>query len=329
MAAHKLRVAAVQLATRMGEVAANIATAEGLAEQAFAEGAELVALPEFFTGTIAPDDAAFDIVLPADNAAIAMLRRLAAKHGGRIGGSMLVADGGEVYNRYVLAEPDGTIHCHDKDLPTMWENVFYTGGGDDGVWKTGVGTLGAAVCWELIRHQTLARMRGRVELAVTGTHWWTMPENWPAAVRVPLRAIGQYNRYMSEQAPVEFARRLGAPVIQASHCGPLGGKFLLAPGLDLGFDYRTHFVGATQVVDAAGRVLAWRSTAEGPGIVHAEVAVGVGEPVIPPEQGRFWVPELPLFLKAYWHQQNAAGRSAYRRYGRARGLEAAERNRAL
>lgn len=329
MAAGRLKIAAVQLQTRMGDVAANIAAAERLAEQAFAEGAELVALPEFFTGMIAPDEAAFDIVLPVDNAAIAMLRKLAARYGGHIGGSMLVADNGEIYNRYVLAEPDGTIHYHDKDLPTMWENVFYTGGRDDGVWETGVGTLGAAVCWELIRHQTLARMRGRVELAVTGTHWWTMPENWPAALRAPLRAIGQYNRYMSEQAPVEFARRLGAPVVQASHCGPLGGKFLLAPGLDAGFDYRTHFVGATQVVDAAGRVLASRSTAEGPGIVYAEVTPGTGEPVIAPEADRFWVPELPLFLKAYWHQQNVAGRSAYRRYGRARGLEAAERNSAL
>ena len=329
MAAGRLKIAAVQLQTRMGDVAANIAAAERLAEQAFAEGAELVALPEFFTGMIAPDEAAFDIVLPVDNAAIAMLRKLAARYGGHIGGSMLVADNGEIYNRYVLAEPDGTIHYHDKDLPTMWENVFYTGGRDDGVWETGVGTLGAAVCWELIRHQTLARMRGRVELAVTGTHWWTMPENWPAAVRVPLRAIGQYNRYMSEQAPVEFARRLGAPVVQASHSGPLGGKFLLAPGLDAGFDYRTHFVGATQVVDGAGRVLASRSTAEGPGIVHAEVTPATAEPVIAPEADRFWVPELPLFLKAYWHQQNVAGRSAYRRYGRARGLEAAERNSAL
>lgn len=329
MATGSLRVAAIQMQTRMGDVAANIAAAEAHAEQAFAEGAELVALPEFFTGMIAPDPVAFDVVLPVDNAATAMLRRLAARHRGRIGGSMLVADGGEVYNRYVLAEPDGSIHCHDKDLPTMWENVFYTGGADDGVFDTGIGTLGAAVCWELIRHQTLARMRGRVELAVTGTHWWTMPENWPAAVRAPLAAIGQYNRYLSEQAPVEFARRLGAPVIQASHCGPMGGTFLLAPGLDAGFDYRTHFVGATQVVDAGGSVLASRSTAEGPGLVHAEVALGAGEPVMPPQAGRFWVPELPLFLKAYWHQQNAAGRSAYRRYGRRRGLEAAERNRAL
>ena len=86
---------------------------------------------------------------------------------------------------------------------------------------------------------------------------------------------------------------------------------------------------AVDADSAAGRVLASRSTAEGPGIVYAEVTPGTGEPVIAPEADRFWVPELPLFLKAYWHQQNVAGRSAYRRYGRARGLEAAERNSAL
>src|SRR3546814_4028242 len=68
--------------------------------------------------------------------------------------------------------------------------------------------------------------------AMTGTHWWTMPENWPITEPL-LRAIGQYNRYMSEQAPVEFARRLGAPVLQASHCGPLSGKYLVLPGTDL------------------------------------------------------------------------------------------------
>src|SRR3546814_8045935 len=113
-------------------------------------------------------------------------------------------------------------------------------------------------------------MQGRVQFAMTGTHWWTMPENWPITEPL-LRAIGQYNRYMSEQAPVEFARRLGAPVLQASHCGPLSGKYLVLPGTDLGFEMRSHFVGASQIVDAQGKVLASRNTMEGPGIVMAKI----------------------------------------------------------
>lgn len=325
MTTDPLKVAAIQIQTTVGNPAANIELAERMATDAFEQGAKVVALPEFFTGAIAPSEAAFKVVLPENNKARAMLERLARKFSGHIGGSMLVAEGNNIYNRYCLAEPDGSIHDHDKDLPTMWENAFYVGGNDDGVWDTDIGTIGAAVCWELIRHQTLARMRGRVQLAMTGTHWWTMPENWPL-VAPALKAIGQYNRYMSEQAPVEFARRLGAPVLQASHCGPVSGKFLLMPGTDIGFDYQSHFVGATQVVDAKGQVLASRNTAQGPGIVMAEVEVGAIEPVIRPEQDPFWVPELPIFLKAYWHQQNLAGRSAYLRFGRKKGLEAARQN---
>src|SRR3546814_1028468 len=128
-----------------------------------------------------------------------------------------------------ISDWSSDVCSSDLDLPTMWENAFYIGGADDGVWETGIGTLGAAVCWELVRHQTIRRMQGRVQFAMTGTHWWTMPENWPITEPL-LRAIGQYNRYMSEQAPVEFARRLGAPVLQASHCGTLSGKYLVQIG---------------------------------------------------------------------------------------------------
>src|SRR3546814_18641030 len=86
-----------------------------MASEAFDKGAAVVGLPEFYTGRIAPSDEAFNIVLPAANKAIDMMVRLARKYGGRIGGSMLAADNGEIYNRYVLAEPDGKIHRHDKD----------------------------------------------------------------------------------------------------------------------------------------------------------------------------------------------------------------------
>ena len=102
----------------------------------------------------------------------------------------------------------------------------------------------------------------------------------------------------------------------------------LLPGSDIGPGYDTQFVGATQIVDAGGQVLASRNTAAGPGIVLAEVELGMRPPVQATED-RFWLPELPAFLHAYWHQQNVANRSAYRRHGRQRGLDAAQHNEAL
>jgi len=318
-----VRTAAVQFAGVVGDVAANLALLEPLIDQAAAAGAELIAIPEFFTSPLPLQEATFDAVLPPENPAVDLLRAAAARHGARIGGSMLIADRGQVYNRYHLAEPDGTVHHHDKDLPTMWENAFYAPGADPGVLDTGLGPVGAAVCWELIRTQTARRLHaGAVGAVMTGTHWWTVPENWGRAADRLFGPLAQYNRYLSENAPAELARRVGAPVVQASHCGPLHTDLLIGPGSAVAAPYATRFVGATQIVDAHGRVLAARNTAEGPGVVVADIRLGARPPALPTED-RFWIPRLTWAMRAYWHQQNLAARSYYRRRGRARGLAAA------
>lgn len=323
--APRIRAAAVQLEATAGDVAANLERVERLVDAACAGGATLVAVPEFCSSRVMFDARVHAAVLPPENPMLDLFRRLARRHSARIGGSMLIADGDAVYNRYHFVEPDGSVHLHDKDLPTMWENAFYGPGrpGDDGVFDTGIGGVGVAVCWELIRTRTVRRMLGRVDVAVTGTHWWTLPFNWGAVVSRPLAPLAQFNRYLSENAPTEFARRLGVPVLQASHCGRFRGGFPLLPGLDTALPYDTEFVGATQIVDAAGHVLAHRRTQEGPGVVFADIAPGAQAPDLPLE-ARFWIPELPLLLRAYWHHQNVCGRSYYRRKGRAAGLAAAK-----
>lgn len=319
-------IAAVQLEAVIGDVAANLEKVEKLAGEALDQGAEVIALPEFFTSRIAFDPRVHDAVLPPDNEAIDLLVRIATENGCWIGGSMLIADGDHVYNRYYLVEPSGQMHAHDKDLPTMWENAFYGPGNDNGVFDTALGGVGAAVCWELIRSQTVQRMKDRVELVMTGTHWWTLPSNWGPLVTQGLAALGQYNRYMSENAPSELARRLGAPVVQASHCGRFSGGFMVSPGTSMAIPYETEYVGCTQIVDGYGRVLAQRRTQEGQGVIIAKVTPST-VPISEKTPDRFWLPEHALLMKAYWHQQNLCGRSYYRRYGRNAGLRAAEQYR--
>lgn len=319
-----LRAAAVQLEAVIGDVATNLERIEALVDEAAAGGARLIAVPEFCTSRVVFDRAVHAAVLAAESPARDLFVRLAARHRCWIGGSWLVAEGGQIYNRYHFVEPDGRVHLHDKDLPTMWENAFYGPGNDDGVFDTGLGGVGAAVCWELIRTQTVRRMLGKVRVAITGTHWWTLPTNWGRATSDALASLGQFNRYLSENAPAEFARRLGVPVLQASHCGRFRTGFPVLPGLQWAPGYETEFVGCTQIVDAQGHVLAQRQAQEGPGVVFADIALGARTPRLPLED-RFWIPELPLFLRAYWHQQNACGKDYYRRHGRAAGLAAAAR----
>lgn len=311
----ELTVAAVQMDAPAGEVTANVEQAERLARDALEAGAQVVGLPEFFTSRVCLDDVVWDAVLPPDNQAVAMLESLATEYEATIGGSMLVARNGDVYNTYCLVGPDGEVQTHDKDIPTMWENAFYVGGGDDGVVETQHGTAGLGVCWELIRQQTLDRLAGCVQYAITGTHWWSLPDNWPL-VDTLFGSVRQYNRYLSENAPVEFARALRIPVIHASHCGEFESRFLLYPGDERGLPYRTSFVGATQIVDADGHVLASRSTDDGPGFVTATIEVPSEPPTNPPgtqyAADRFWVPNLTAFHRLYWAHQNACGKAYYR-----------------
>jgi predicted amidohydrolase len=290
----RIRAAAVQLDSVVGDVAANMAKVEALVKTAAATGARLIAIPEFFTTQLPNDARAHGAVLKTDNVALDMLKRLARRHSCWMGGSMLVAEGEGIFNRYHFVEPDGRVHVHDKDLPTMWENAFYQAGSDDGAWQTGLGGVGAGVCW------------------------WTLPFNWGPITRV-LASVGALNQRLSENAPSEFARRVGVPVLQASHCGRFRTEFMLVPGLTRGLSYETEFVGCTQIVDGHGNVLAKRRTQEGPGVVSAEIELGPVQPARAIDSG-FWMPSLPWTMRLYWHQQNVWGRSYYRAKGRRLGL---------
>jgi len=314
------RAAAVQLEAVVGDVAENLRRLDRLVADAAAQGAELIAIPEFFTSRIPFDAGVHEAVLPLDNQALDALKAWAARDRCWIGGSMLVADGDAVFNRYHLVSPEGVVYRHDKDLPTMWENAFYGPGHDDGVFETPIGRVGAAVCWELIRTATVRRLRrGGVVLAMTGTHWWTLPSNWGAPVDRALADLSRDNAAMSEGAPAAFAKRLGAPVLQASHCGHFHTRFMVMPGLRQGLSYHTEYVGATQIVDAHGQVLVSRRAQEGPGVVVADVRLETVEPLVPLE-ARFWIPDLHPLIRAYWHHQNVCGRAYYRQHGRMAGL---------
>lgn len=315
-----VKAAAIQLEAVVGDVPTNLGRLETMIKEAAEQGAQLIAVPEFCTSRLSMTIKTAESVLPTDNLVIDLFKALAAKYQCWIGGSMLVYEAGEVYNRYHFFEPSGAVHTHDKDFPTMWEGCFYTGGDDDGVFDTELGGVGAAVCWELIRNGTARRLVNRVDVVMTGTHWWNVPKNlWP--LNKALAGLGETNRRLSTQAPVEFAQRVGVPVLQASHCGDFSSHLLLIPGLPLALPYHTEYVGATQIVDAQGKVLAKRDTREGPGIVYADIELGAQAPLKTIEED-FWMPKLPWLIRAYWGQQNACAKPWYNMHGREAGLKA-------
>ncbi len=316
-----MRVAAVQLEAQVADVAANLEACERLADEAGRDGAECIVLPEFFTTGIGFAEELADAALAPDGAATDLLRDLAARHGAMVGGSFLCRDAdGEVRNAFLLATSDGEIAGrHDKDLPTMWENALYVGGNDEGVIEAGDVTVGAAVCWELMRTQTVRRLRGRIDLALTGSGWWSLSENWPP--RALMERLEHDNRDRAVHAAESFALYVGAPVAHAAHAGELRCPM---PWLPL--PYRGHFEGGTLVADADGKVLARLEAEDGEGFAIADVEPGRRTPLRQPPD-RFWLHRRGALAAFAWNYQRLHGRPWYRRHVRGRPARTLERER--
>lgn len=303
------RVAAIQMDGRVADIPYNLEQVSMLIDEAGRQGAKVIAIPEFFTTQIVYDERLFGCSLPPDNPALDMLKAKAARYQAHIGGSYLEMRDGDVYNTYVLAEPDGTIHRHDKDLPTMVETAFYVGGNDDGALKTSIGTLGAAVCWEMIRSQTARRLSGKVDLLMTGSHWWSGP-GWKILERFEEKSQPG-NIRMMHITPSVLASLVGAPLLHAGHTGVLEGRFLTVPGTRLSVGTRTQLTGETQIIDGDGTVRANLSYDKGAGVIVDNIVLGAVTPraEIP---DRFWLPPKLGIGRLLWHHQNACGKSAYK-----------------
>lgn len=301
-----VKVAAVQLVPELGDVAENLQRCEALGDEAGRQGAEWIVLPEFFTTGMAFVDRMADAALPPDGAATQLMLALARRHRATVGGSFVCRDAdGHNRNAFLLVTAGGVQGRHDKDLPTMFERCFYVGGGDDGVIRSGELNVGAALCWELMRTQTARRLRGRVDLLVGGSAWWSVPP-WPP--RALTRRFEARNAANAAKAAPSMARLVGAPIVHASHSGAIASPM---PGLPV--PYRGHYEGATIICDASGRTLARRGAREGAGVVLADVEPGRAKPSdeIP---RRYWLHRRGPIPAAAWTLQRAHGRRWYRRH---------------
>lgn len=303
------KVAAIQLATKVGDSTANIARCERLARLAVHEGAHWIALPEFFNTGVSWDPRIAEAIQNIDGAAASFMCDFSAKHQVVLGGSFLCRMyDGSVRNRYLCYANGILVGKHDKDLPTMWENYFYEGSNpiDSGVLGTYDNTrIGAAVCWEFMRTMTARRLHNQVDVIMGGSCWWSIPAY--------LRGLFQWlwesaNNQNSIAAIQDSARLIGAPVIHAAHCGNIECP---QPGLPM--KYRGYFEGNAAIVDASGQVLAQRSAIQGEGIVCAEISLGA-QATTEEIPNRYWLRSrggpLPIFT---WYQQRWLGRRWYAR----------------
>jgi predicted amidohydrolase len=307
-----MRVAAVQPALELGEVQKNLARLEQLIRDAHREhNPEVIVVPEACSTPNVYAKALRSTPMPVDGQPLALLTGLACSLQCVLAGGFVAVRGSDAYGTFVLAEPDGAVHLHDKDIPTAWEQNFYRGGDDAGTphCRALNCTVGLMSGWEWARYGTARRVRqAGARVVLGGMCWPSMPTNWPG----PLGRLCEHEharwRAQAKALPGQVARLTGVPAVHASHVGPVVGETPLAPFLA----WPTVMIGETQICDRDGTILARLSLEDGEGHVAADVDVDAAPSPRAELRDRFWIPDMSMLTLAAWHGMNAHGALSYR-----------------
>jgi N-carbamoylputrescine amidase len=299
MSATRLRVSAVQVICQPGQREANLRHATPFVEQAAAEGAQLVLLPELMPSGYRLTEDIWECAEPCGGRTVEWLTELGGRLHIHVGTSFLEAEGADFYNTFVLAAPQGEIAGRvRKAPPASLEACFYRAGGGPHVIETALGRIGVGICYEnLLFERLTALYQAGVDLLLQ-----------PAAAGRPKPIIAgdsrRFDQMVRRIAPYH-ARALGVPVVLADQAGPL-----VTP-LPFGFgELRSSFTGLSVIVDACGRAQASLGAAEGVIVAEVDVDPALKARQPPRDHGQMWAIPVPWYA-AMWPETQQLGEAAY------------------
>jgi N-carbamoylputrescine amidase len=250
-----IKLAAVQVRSEPGQPGANRAHAVPLIEQAAAQGAGLVVLPELFSCGYVANRAIWDMA-EAREGGTARWLAATARLGIYLGAGTAETDGSDIFSTFILAGPDGKIAGRAYKANAE-ANVFRRGRHEHLI-STPIGRIGVGICADNQYTAHLKLMHRLQADLVLMPHAWPTPAE--AGGPVKGKDVADQQRRMTE-LPVLYARALGVPVVFANQVGPLapmGGVLgrLMNPKI-----YRLR--GQSRIVDSDGSVLADLAEQEG------------------------------------------------------------------
>ena len=207
----------VQLHPVQGEAEANRARAAAFVQQAAENGSQIVVLPELFaTGLPRPDEGAADIAEPPTGPTATWLGEQALSRNLAVAGTFVENAGDKLYNRLLLAMPDGTAFSYAKRKLDGSERGSLAPGSDINVADTALGRLGLSICLDASDADMAADLRAASVQAVVYPHA-------TGANRMVSRAVFAAE---SHRRPLmaAFAKAVAAPVLAAGQVGPFGPR---------------------------------------------------------------------------------------------------------
>jgi N-carbamoylputrescine amidase len=281
LAVATIRVAGVQMASVDGDIEGNLARAEVLVEQAAADGAQIVLLPEFMPPGYSLTADMWDSGEPREGRTVAWLKETSSRFHIWLGTSYLEAEGYDFYNTFVLTGPEGKEEGRvRKRYPAGPEAYFFRGELGSHMIETALGRIGIGICYEnvLCFHEEL------------------MYEESADIVLMPHSAPDLTPDNSTGMTPAErYAQLLGVPAVMVNKCGPWK-------------EYR--FGGKSTIADSDGTVKAQLRYQEG--IIVADVTLDPSrkttEPVVC--QGYYSI-DVPGWYKRRWAAIEFMGKLYY------------------
>ncbi len=313
-----LTVAAIQMDARVGQVEANLAHAAELVEQAAAQSARLIVLPELFSTGYEYTDRNYGLPEPLDGLTGTWIGATARRLAVHLVGSFPAQIDGKAYIVAKLAAPDGRQWVYRKVHVAMWENCYFDQGTEPVIADTDLGRIGLLICWDQVFADLARAYQGGVDLLCIPSS----PPTWIGTIedadgrvlarREELRSFGTTLDGVDwfQRAQEAHARSAGAPVVYAARCGtfhspiPFGSSFLLTLPLReawgvlraAGTDYwlRCPMMGRSCILNAQGERLA-STGEEGEAVVMATVHPGAPDAAVLPKlrRGTALIPGIP------------------------------------
>ncbi len=241
---------------------ANLAAAGEMVRRAAGEGATFVLLQELFeTPYFCPDQKRdhFDLARAFDgNTMIAAMAQLASELKVVLPVSFFERAGDSYFNTLAMIDADGAVlgtyrKSHIPEGPG-YEEKFYFTPGDTGfrVWKTKVGVIGAAICWdqwfpECARAMVLAGAEILVYPSAIGNE----PQDPALQSREHWRRVMQ-GHAAANMVPVVASNRIGTEEHDAATMTFYGSSFVAGPQGEILAEAsrdQTEFVTATVDLD--------------------------------------------------------------------------------
>jgi len=150
------RIACCQLALDIDHPDANRSAAAAAVEDAAAQGAQIVVLPELVhSGYVFSDRAeAQRLAEPLDGPSVRAVQAIAAEHGTHVLFGMPEREGGtqRLFNAAVLIAPDGKVAAYRKVYPANFgpfeEGLYFARGEDLTIVDTKIGRIALLICYD-------------------------------------------------------------------------------------------------------------------------------------------------------------------------------------